>query len=511
MVLKFPVSEWFESSGNQAAEFNEALRDGIAGFTCSLWQQFPDFIVNGKNPASSFARGFLNQACSPIQPPVPFPNPGFTGGQCPGVLYNVDVNVILYNTSTCTISTNATPTLQVTGPIQGIEKVVVIPDASTSDCNAATTYIVDRVNLILQGTGDSAQIGSNLPDGRGVPDPPLSSATIVNISRVDGLPDDCGDPVPSYPPVVPTLVDLQTTINITNLDLVDLELNLQFNQINDNFNFPIGFKLEGTNVVVDVEGITIYGDPYSTSPNAPNDSPPPGTDGGKDGEGNDYVVVFTDQVYPVTSDYSQPQTVEQEIEYLVCNEGVIETVIEVISAVLPLDPITEIILLILGQIITELCEMEEQQAEVGLPEYYPVLPGTERPAIVYLYKEVINGVKQKPTYSSTVSNPSASAVAGIDTIVVPNKTMGRYVCSVTLSDGSRIRASGDTEMAADTNFNFLVNQVDPPLIPPDLNDLKVTTFYPRLQVLTVVCTQIEYYPDGKAAGVSPAIRRFIST
>ena len=511
MVLKFPVSEWFQSSGNVAAEFQENLRDEIATFACSLWQQFPDFIVNGKNPTSSFARGFLNQACSSFQPPVPFPSPGFSGGQCPGVEYTVTVDGFVRSSGgNCPITTSGTSDVLILGPIVGVEKRVIVPNVGVIDCFSPVPYPIDNVNWVLVGSNE-VPLFNGASDGRGVPSMPLSNYEIINVVRTDGLPDDCGDPVPAYPPVVPTIQDLTTIINITNLDGVTNSYNLTYNQINNNFNFPIGFKLEGVNVVLDIEGITIYGDPFSTSPNTPNESPPPGSDGGKDGEGNDYVVVFTEQVYPVTSDYTQPQTIEKEIEYLVCNEGVIETVIEIITTVLPLDPIAEIILLILGQIITELCEMEEQQAEVGLPEYYPVLPGTERPAIVYLYKEVVNGVKQKPTYSSTVSNPSASAVAGIDTVVVPDKTMGRYVCSVTLSDGSRIRASGDTEMAADTNFNFLINQVEPSFVPPDLNDLKVTTFYPRLQVLTVVCTQIEYYPDGKAAGVSPAIRRFIST
>jgi hypothetical protein len=305
------------------------------------------------------------------------------------------------------------------------------------------------------------------------------------------------------------LPELETTINIINLDGTDVELNLQFNQINNSFNFPIGFKLEGTNVVVDIEGITIYGDPYSTSPNTPNDSPSPGSDGGKDGGGNDYTIVFSEQVYPVVSYYVQPQTIEQEIEYLVCNDGVVETVIEFISIITPLNPVVEVILSMLGHIVQDLCEMESSSADVGLPEYYPVLPGTERPAIVYLYKEVIAGVKQKPTYSSTVNNPSFQAIAGIDIIVVPDKTIGQFVCSATMTDGSRIRGSGDSEQAADANFTFLVNQVDPVFIPSDLSQRKVTTFYPRLQTLDVVCTQVEYYPNGKAAGVSPSIRRFL--
>lgn len=511
MVLKFPVSEWFQSSGNAAAEFQENLRDEIATFACSLWSQFPNFIVNGKDPTSSFARGFMNQACSPIQSFVPFPAPGFTGGQCPGVVYTVTMDFELRtDQGACPILNDGTVSVNVTGPVQGVEMRLRTPNVNVISCFAAGPYPIDSVDWVLVGANEVA-LANNVRDGRGVPTVPLSRYTITGVARADGQPDTCGDPVPEYPSPPPTAQDLTTIINIVNLDGVANNYTLTYNQINNNFNFPVGFKLDGVNVVLDIEGITIYGDPFSTSPNTPNESPPPGTDGGRDGEGNDYVVVFTEQVYPVTSEYSQPQTIEKDIEYIICNEGVIETIIDTITTVLPLDPVLEIILLLLGEVIREICGIQDQQVDVGLPEYYPVLPGTERPAIVYLYKEIINGVKQRSTYSSTVNNPSSAAVAGIDTIVVPDKTIGQYVCSATMTDGTRIRASGDSEMVADTNFNFLLAQVEPTLIPSNLNDRKVITFYPLLQVVTVVCTQIEYYPNGKAAGVSPAIRRIIST
>lgn len=480
MSLKFPISEWFESSGNAAAEFNEALRDGIAGFACNLWANFPGFIVNGRNPTSSFARGFMNQACSPIQSPPVFTGAPFDGGQC-DTLY------------TCKCVWGGVDAVQFPnrqGPIQSIE------------CTRVSVFPSFQYTITVVDANGEASVNAFNSD--------LSSPPQPEVVRQDGLPDNCGDPAASYPIVTPTINDLRTTINITNLDGTENNYELVYNQINNNYNFPIGFKLEGINVVVDMGGITIYGDPFSTSPNTPNNSPPPGTDGGRDGEGNDYVVVFTEQVYPVTSDYVQPETVEQEIEYVICQDGVIETIIETISAVLPLDPIARILLLMLGEIITEICGAEGQEAVVGLPEYYPVLPGTERPAIVYLYKEVINGVKQKPTYSSTVSNPSQAAINNIPSVVVPNKTVGQYVCSATMTDGTRIRAGGDTEMSAGATFSFLVNQVDPVFVPANLNDRKVTTFYPSLQVVDLVCVQIEYYPNGKAQGVSPAIRRFIS-
>lgn len=510
MSLKFPPSEFFQNSGNAAYEFSEQLRDGIATFSCQLWANFPNFIVNGKDPTSSFVRGYMNQVCSPIQTAIPFPNPGFTGGQCPGVSYRIEVDFVLRSDQgDCPVTNSGSLIFNENGPIKGIEKRLVQANVATIDCFSATPYPIDSVDWVLVAE-DEVALANNVRDGRGVPSQPLSDFVITSVTRNDGLPDDCGNPVPEYPGQQPTIQDLSTTINIVNLDGVDNQYNLTYNQINNNFNFPIGFKLEGVNVTFDVGGITIFGDPYSTAPNAPNESPPPGADGGRDGEGNPYVVVFENQSYPVVSDYVQPQTIEQDIEYLLCTDGVIETVIEAIKTVLPLNPTYQILLTLLGELISEICGAENSEAIVGLPEYYPILPGTERPAIVYLYKEVIDGVKQRSTYSSTVNNPSTAAVANIPTVVVPDKTAGQYVCSATMTDGTRIRAGGDSEVTADTNFNFLLNQVDPTLVPVDVNDRKVITFYPLLQTVNLVCTQIEYYPNGKAAGVSPAIRRFIS-
>ena len=106
--------------------------------------------------------------------------------------------------------------------------------------------------------------------------------------------------------------------------------------------------------------------------------------------------------------------------------------------------------------------------------------------------------------------PSTAAVTEIETVVVPDKTMGTWVMSLTMLDGSRLRVSGDTQASALSNFRFYLARIDSSIVPPNVANLRTLTEYPRLEVKTVKCRQIEYYPDGAGANKNPSIRRVIN-
>ena len=510
MTLRFPTREFFQSSGNPANLFNEELRDAIAGFSCQLWNDFPSWLTDGMNPAQAFVRGYMNQMCSPLQPAVVAPITPFTGGQCPGVLYDVDCLVQVYNITTCVLVVNTTVTFQVLGPVVGIEEQNITPTAATSSCNGlSSASLVDVDYVLVSASPDIVVQGSVFRDELNQASPPLSSVTITNVTRVDGMPDNCGDPLPGYGGQFPDSAALETTIVITNLDGDDNVYNLTYNKITNQYNFPMGFKLNGTNVSLDLEGITIYGPPQITEPTNGNDVPAPGSDGRDDGVGGNNTITFPLIGYPVVSNLTTPTATDSLIEYVICNEGVIEVVTDTIKLITSANPYVGIILDILTEIITELCEATGAEATVGLPEYYGLRPGVNRPAIVYLWKEFNGTTFGASTYSSTVSNPTAAAVAAIPTLVVPDKTIGPWVTSLNLTDGSRIRATGNTQIESLANFNFLLNQVEPAFIPVDAANQTVVSEYPNLNILTLKLRQIEYYPTGKQAGVSPFIRRVI--
>lgn len=495
MTIKFPLTDFFQSSGNASALFNEQLRDSIAGFGCSLWANYPKFITEGTNPGASWARGYLNQMCSPLQPPVPAPTIPFMGGQCPGTRYTVRIRWLQNNGSLWRLLT-----FDVYGPISRIFGFFEPNDPNFPN---GAGLAKGEVQAFLQN--GTPNLFLNQGPESGPPDNPPTYEVVV----FGGGPDLCGDPPISYPDNPPTSQDLITNITITNLDGNDNIYTLVYNKLSNQYNFPMNFKLNGTNVTLDLEGITIYGPREITEPTSGNELPPPGSDGGEDGAGGDNDTTYPDTEYPTVPELVIPETVSQLVEYVACTDGVITTVSETLKLVTVSIPYASLIIDILTAILTDVCEQGEIAPIVGLPEYYGVKPGVDRPAIVYLYKEVINDTWQNSTYSSTVTNPSAAAIADINTIVVPDKTMGIYLTQLVLNNGARIQATGETQAGSLANFNFLLNQVEPTFIPSDLSDRITVTQSPRLQVKTVKCRQIEYYPSGKAAGINPAVRRVI--
>lgn len=504
VAIKFPLNEFFTASGNAAYLYSEQLRDGIAGFACDLWGNFPQWMTQNSLPATSFARGFYNQMCSSLQPPVTAPSPNFTGGQCPGTLYLASINFPLVGG----------------GNINGYQRPMIGPIAEFVAFDVVQIffgippqfeYQVIEIGFDSQGNPIN-NTRTELISADIVPTP----STIVTV--LDAGPNNCGDPPPQYPIVEPTVNDLSTTINITNLDGVDNNYDLVVNQVQNNYNFPIGFKLNGVNVTLDLSGITIHGNTEVTNvtlENTPgptdNSPPPPGTDGGQDGIGNPNNTIYDGQDYPTLPDFSNPETIVKVIEYVLCIDGVINLITDTIKVVGSSVPFIDILVAILKNVLEDICDIqaEGQEAIVGLPEWYGIRPGANRPAIVFLWKEYIADVWQKPTYSSTVSHPSAFAIGDIPNIPSQDKTLGTFVASLTLTDGSRIRTSGDTEVVALNNFNFLLNQVDAAFIPAMVNDKIIISENQQLQVKTVKLRQIEYYPQGGGVNRNPTIRRVI--
>ena len=491
MVIHFDPSGFFESTGNAAARFGEQLRDAIITHSCNIWTSFPTFVTGGRDPISSYARGFMNGVCEAAGTSAPSIEPGVTGGQCPEVEYRVTIEY----------------TSGAGGPVRdrGVNVFGPVSGASFQIGGATPRYEIGV-------TAAEAPPGTNqifyMVDAYSLTLGPPDYVIILDIVRLDGQPDNCGNKPPEYPPETPpTQQDLSTTINITNIDGVDNEYSLTWNNTNNLFNFPFHFKLNGTNVVVDVGGVTIYGDPNVTSPNTGNESLPPGSDGGKDVDGNDYEEVFPDTEFPALPDLVTPELVEVVLEYFLCELGVIEIIEGIVKLPPGYSAIWQLIITVLKNIVQEICE--DDTGEIGFPEIYPVLPGVDRPIIMYYYKQFIDGEKQPSTYISTLPNPNASAIAEIETVIVPDRVLGTNVASIKLLDGSRIVARGDTEAEALDQFNFLISRTLSSNVPADVSTNTVITRQERLQVVSVSCTQIEYYPDGKSFGRTASIRRVI--
>lgn len=146
----------------------------------------------GTPGASEYAdrtRALRRQLCDNNDPVVPAPTPPFTGGQC-DTIYAVTYRVKNGQSPWAQQTTNFP------GPIQGLE----------FRSEPAPNDRVRKQWLIKHAGGEDSLIlvPSAFPDQ-------VVLAEILNVARIDGQPDDCGDVPTPIPPYVPTT----TTVNIS--------------------------------------------------------------------------------------------------------------------------------------------------------------------------------------------------------------------------------------------------------------------------------------------------------
>lgn len=201
------------------ATFGESLVQGVRDAFCewqsnvdSFWSSIgnqvsastgiPDFLIPNPN-AGLAGRLICNNDDPTLPPPVPF-----MGGQCPGEDYNVNIQIDWVSNGfpqppAFGIGVLTGPLTYVNGPVEG--------------SNQSRIGIVD-VNGDFEGLETSAPIDEGA----------ITSSTIT---RVDGMPDDCGNP-----PVAanPTLIQNNITNNIT----YD---NSQGMTVNENITYAFGF------------------------------------------------------------------------------------------------------------------------------------------------------------------------------------------------------------------------------------------------------------------------------
>lgn len=180
--------------------FFDATRDAVKTGLCN-YLTFADkgrSWVNELSPVDLPNFGeFWNRTLCDRDAPLPSSPPQFTGGQCPGVEYDVFFTFDYRGTQgpNCTLSTGSR-TRRGLGPVQGV--FVTAGDSPNPD----------RYNSVVTTKfADGDQVGPATftefeCDGYAI--------TGVTVTRVDGQPDNCGNP----PPVVPPFPSGGDTINI---------------------------------------------------------------------------------------------------------------------------------------------------------------------------------------------------------------------------------------------------------------------------------------------------------
>lgn len=481
MPVRFPPYTFFEQTGTNAARFTDKLRDGIVDFACEIWSKYPSYITENKSIGSSYARGFMTEACTPRHDPPPPPSSPFNGGQCPGVLYKVG----------CHWDNDDTPRVLVDNVEGAITNVVCHPPNG------------NYYTMTVESEGSGTLTGGNYNVY-----PQNLQPTDISVVRKDGQPDDCGDPEDDYTEPPPTSSDLTKILIIPLSDGTTWETQITYNQLSTSFNFPMGFILNGIYATLDVGGVTLFGSLEYHAPRTGNDPPPPGDDTASDGVGGGDTKRYPRQDYPTLPEFTSPQQENFDLPVLVCEDGVSNLNVRTVSLTPGVEGYARLMLDALNILLKSQCE-GETEAVLGFPEYYPVLPGTERPAIVYIWKELVGDTWQKSTYTSTVSNPNTQAIIEAGSPNPVTRDMGKYVASLLMTDGSRLRASGVDAFEARANLGFLISRTDPSYLPLDYNSCIVTTDYPKLELRTVNLRAVEYYPYGAAGNRTPESRVYL--
>ena len=219
------------------------IADAARRSYCSVYSNNPAWAFAKRTFVLPIVKRTLDRYCADFPPAADPPDPpDFTGGQCVLAPYRVEVE---YNLGTN--QPTRTRTADVFGAVVGasaiigteIERNEIIVVASNADgSNPNFQYVIDASSLTL-----------------GSPD----FVNIINITRLDGLPDDCGDPpAPPYDEIPdPEDEDRIFDVDITNSDGDTNTYQTEITQSADNYlNYPPIIIVNDVEVGFDIGGVT---------------------------------------------------------------------------------------------------------------------------------------------------------------------------------------------------------------------------------------------------------------
>lgn len=196
-----------------AQQAGQAARE----FVCGLYEAYPGGMLQVGSTALRAITGkrtLLDQMCRPIGRIPPDPQKQFTGGQCPGVIYQVRVNTqrlavyaFGFRTEEEQISDN------VFAPIEGVYASGAKFLRFEGQTVKTFRYLdVDAYEQL--SPGQFARKRYRFRDYETAANVGLISVLSVVPERLFGGADNCGDPAPRYPDVRPPLASVQNTVNL---------------------------------------------------------------------------------------------------------------------------------------------------------------------------------------------------------------------------------------------------------------------------------------------------------
>ncbi len=174
-----------QNTGNAGIDIANAVADGV----CSIYKNSPFSLVPDPVGAGAMTRALWDTLCNGRTPGLPSPPASpFTGGQCQNVLYTLDYTInyqmkSLVNGAITTLSSHQH--LNAYGPIGQVIQVG----------NPAGGNHLGLTYTDTSGTFHNGVITDQLPNLYLY----SGSLSAITITRVDGNPDNCGNPPQTWP------------------------------------------------------------------------------------------------------------------------------------------------------------------------------------------------------------------------------------------------------------------------------------------------------------------------
>lgn len=226
-------------------------------FTRRLVSASPFDIVPGVRNARE---GALRYLCDESPEPEPTLEVPFVGGQCDAVGYGVQVTLERESFSNfqCNVRTQVTQVLECWGPVGGVRW---IPDSPGSNFGVVEVYCRGPFD---QPIGDARWIGLTSSNSSAACRAPY--VTNIQITRLDGLPDNCGNPVLQLDQNFEEAPDnLSIDLDVGDGNTVNLPINFSFDP-------QVGIQIDVGDISINFDGENIeYTEP--TDPGAQEEIP----------------------------------------------------------------------------------------------------------------------------------------------------------------------------------------------------------------------------------------------
>ena len=250
------INDWEEDVGENVGDYIQDTLTKTTEFLCGIRAKYPNSFFD-----RSFGRGLANSICRNLGSGAVLPEPApFAGGQCVGVQYEVLMTADPTFNGAPRAETSAR--LVLFGPITdaGVNRPIPGNDPRIIGFFAFGKDVLGNdfeTASPIGGVGWEAEL------------------TSIQVNRIDGLADTCGNVEPSFPPDPPRdSSDFSTTVTVCDRDEDGNEINCEEVEVvlpeEDTINFPVCVVVDGKKICLDADGWTIEDAPFE-EPVKPDD------------------------------------------------------------------------------------------------------------------------------------------------------------------------------------------------------------------------------------------------